>query len=129
MQPTVLVVDDEPALRAVTTRALEEDGFTVTTAADASDAWMKILEAEQPYDLIVVDAFMPGGGGTALVHRTRERLPSQRFLLITGRIDRDPSIGLPQDVPVLLKPFTPDGIVHAAFAALQSVGGISPVGP
>ena len=129
MQPTVLIVDDEPGLRKVIARALGEDGFVVATATDASDAWVKILEAEQPFDLIVVDAFMPGGGGTALVHRVRERVPNQRFLFITGRVDRDPSLGLPRDVPVLLKPFRPNGIVQAALSALQSAEGNSPVGP
>jgi DNA-binding NtrC family response regulator len=127
MQPTVLVVDDEPALRSVTARALSEDGFLVSTAANASEAWTTVRAATRPFDLIVVDAFMPGEGGIELLHRIRANDARQRFLLITGRLERESAVELPADVPVLLKPFTPDDIVKAALAALQNTNGDSPV--
>ncbi len=129
MRPTVLVVDDEPALRELMARSLVVEGFDVVTAADARDAWALIDRPGESFGLIIVDAFMPGGSGTALVHRTREHYPRQRFLLVTGRVDRDPAIGLPANVPVLLKPFTPCDIVQAARSAILLPVGTAAIEP
>jgi two-component system, OmpR family, phosphate regulon response regulator OmpR len=59
----ILVVDDDARLRGLLSRYLADQGFRVTTAADAADARDK-LRFVQP-DLMVLDVMMPGEGGLA----------------------------------------------------------------
>jgi two-component system, cell cycle sensor histidine kinase and response regulator CckA len=108
----VLVVDDEPVLRSMIARALDAEGFTVVLAADGMEAWGLIEEGNGPFDLLVVDMIMPRWDGTTLIRRVRAERPDQKVLLITGRADQGLHAALPQDIPIMLKPFTPDDLVR-----------------
>ena len=62
--PTILLVEDDPALRTLTTRALQENGYLVRPASAAPEMWLA-LEAG-PVDLILLDIMLPGTSGIDL---------------------------------------------------------------
>lgn len=80
--PTILVVDDEPAVRAFLRDLLVDDGARVTTARDGEEALAQIATRE--FDLVLVDLKMPGVGGTRVVERVRERWPDTAVIVLTG---------------------------------------------
>lgn len=105
---TVLLVEDERAIRQLLERALVKRGYTVLAATDGKDALAVADEAQDRFDLLVSDVIMPRMGGPELVRRLRERLPGLRALLMSGyTAEAVPDIGQ-LDVAFLGKPFTPD---------------------
>jgi len=84
---SVLVVDDEPALREVLSLRIEDWGYQVTTAADAHDA-ERLIE-ESPPDLVLSDVVLPGTSGVELLKRLKHRDDSLPVILITahGNVD------------------------------------------
>jgi CheY-like chemotaxis protein len=89
LNKTVLVVDDEPDVRAFLSAALMEAGFTVKTAEDGFEAMEKVKE--NPPDLISLDLVMPKQSG---VRFHRELLKNKRFshipiLIVTGHARDD----------------------------------------
>ncbi|WP_145004746.1 hybrid sensor histidine kinase/response regulator [Pseudomonas oryzihabitans] len=105
---TVLVVDDEPMVRALVDEALREHHIRTLEAADAATA-LRVLESDTPLDLLIADVGLPGGlSGCQLAALARERRPGLMTLLITGYADASlPGESLPPPgVSVLPKPFT-----------------------
>lgn len=82
--PSVLVVDDEPSVRAVFARRLAEAGCEVRTASGALQA----LEAlrQRPADVVVTDLLMPGLRGEILAEQLRVRFPAVRVVVVSGWI-------------------------------------------
>ncbi|MFP3867437.1 MAG: response regulator [Desulfobacteraceae bacterium] len=73
----ILVVDDDEKIRLLLSEELTEEGYQVLTAADAMEA-IKIIERNEPLDLVVLDIRMPGMTGVELLPRIigmREGLP------------------------------------------------------
>ncbi|MGC9456477.1 MAG: sigma-54-dependent transcriptional regulator [Halothiobacillaceae bacterium] len=66
----ILVVDDEPDIRELLTEVLEDEGYTLTSAADADQAEQRI--AERKPDLVLLDIWMPGRDGIALLRSWHE---------------------------------------------------------
>ncbi len=82
---TVLVVEDDPAVRPVVVEQLRQFGYTVLEAACAEEAERRL--AEHPgasVDLLLSDVVMPRVGGRELAERLRRRLPRLRVLLVSG---------------------------------------------
>jgi two-component system, OmpR family, phosphate regulon response regulator PhoB len=71
LQPTVLLVEDEPAQREVLTYNLQAEGFRTLTAPDGEAALLVI--AETPPDVIVLDWMMPHLSGIELCRRLKQR--------------------------------------------------------
>ena len=88
-QPHVLVVDDDPRLRALLQKFLARNGFMVTGARDAAHA-RRLLEGLE-FDLLVCDVMMPGEDGLALTASLRETMTTP-ILLLTARGDADDRI-------------------------------------
>jgi two-component system response regulator MtrA len=70
---SVLVVDDEHAIRALLGEGLREEGFAVTTARSAEDA-LRLVERDAP-DVVLLDLVLPGMGGLDLAHEIHARWP------------------------------------------------------
>jgi DNA-binding response OmpR family regulator len=70
-EPRVLVVDDEPAIRALVTKIVERAGFPADSARDGQEAIEKIEQAE--YSVLVIDLMMPNVDGYALIDYVRTR--------------------------------------------------------
>jgi len=82
---TILLVEDDPAVRATTHSALERLGYRVTSAASAREA-IELWQLAQPrVDLVITDLIMPGGAsGLQLVKRLRAREPRIKVIYVSG---------------------------------------------
>lgn len=96
-----LLVDDEELVRASTSYMLADLGFSVIEVASGEEA-MRLLDAGQPFDLLVTDHLMPGISGTDLARRVRTSRPDTAVLLVSGYAELE---GLDPDLPRLAKPF------------------------
>jgi two-component system cell cycle sensor histidine kinase/response regulator CckA len=79
---TILIVDDERAVRDLVAAALTRAGFAVRTAGSAEEALD--LEARHPVDLLVTDVILPELSGPELAERIRQRSPHTRVLFMSG---------------------------------------------
>ena len=84
---TVLVVDDEPAIRQIARRILEDGGYQITEAEGGLEA-IALLAQGHPLDLLMADLDMPGLGGDEMVRRIRATRPDLKVLYVTGHIDK-----------------------------------------
>jgi len=121
MMPSILVVEDEPAIQELLRVNLEDAGFAVRTAADAESALVQIKQALP--DLLLLDWMLPGQSGLALARglrgeaRTRE-LP---IIMVTARGDEaDRVAGLEAWVDdYVTKPFSPRELKARIKAVLR----------
>ncbi len=122
----VLVVDDDPRLRALLQRYLMEQGFRVSTAGNAADA-RRLLGAMQP-DLMVLDVTMPGETGLALTRALRQDGHGMPILLLTARGEPEDRIaGLEAGSDDYLgKPFEPRELLLRLRALLRRIGPPAP---
>jgi CheY-like chemotaxis protein len=112
----ILVVEDEPVVREVTTQILEGMGYRVVCAGDATEA-MAVVEAGEHLDMIVTDVGLPGINGVQLVEQVLRRRPGIKILFVTGYGQNGIIDGadLPAGAGLLNKPFntaTLGGKVH-----------------
>ena len=82
MSPELLFVDDDPTLRRVLSREIEDLGFTVHACASAEMA-LEQLDSWQ-LDLALLDLNLPGMDGLALMHELKRRLPNVPSIMLTG---------------------------------------------
>jgi CheY-like chemotaxis protein len=80
--PHILVVDDQPHVRAAMATALRANAFDVTGAEDAAAA-IKVFEATR-FDLAVVDIYMPSTDGIKLIKALRDRAPQLPIIAVSG---------------------------------------------
>jgi CheY-like chemotaxis protein len=80
---TVLLVEDEEAVRTVTKHVLERHGYAVIEVAHADDA-LTYTEGARQVDLLLTDIVMPGMGGRALAAQFTARRPGTRVLFMSG---------------------------------------------
>ena len=121
MMPSILVVEDEPAIQELLRVNLEDAGFAVRTAADAESALVQIKQALP--DLLLLDWMLPGQSGLALARglrgeaRTRE-LP---IIMVTARGDESDRVaGLEAWVDdYVTKPFSPRELKARIKAVLR----------
>lgn len=117
---TILLVEDEQALRALSRRALEQAGYSVLEAANGEEA-LERSEAElQSVDLVVSDLAMPRMSGYELIHRLRERVPRIRVLYVSGFLHGVEQHGNGQD-HYLPKPFTPSILLRVVREVLDPI--------
>ena len=98
--PTILVVDDEPQVRRLATRALEHEGYHVIQATDGLEA-LGLFTDEAGIDLLVTDVRMPHTDGIVLAAALRRRYPHVPVLFMSGF----PRGTEPAPEPFLAKPF------------------------
>ncbi len=82
MNPLILHIDDEPAIREVLQAALEDAGYAVVGAADALEA-AKLLAGREPA-LLIADMQLTDRDGLAVIRDHRARLPQLKTILLTG---------------------------------------------
>ena len=105
---TVLLVEDEDAVRLFGARALRNKGYRVLEANDGEHALDVINEFGDPIDLILTDVMMPGMDGHTLVRLILEELPNIKVILMSGYAeDAIPGeISEDQSINFLPKPFS-----------------------
>jgi CheY-like chemotaxis protein len=113
----ILVVDDEPQVRAILVRTLRADGHDVVEAVDGRSAIACFEEVGGAIDLLVTDLVMPGVGGRELVRELTLRSPGLPVVWVSGH---PREVGLPEASSeyFLQKPVAPDLLVDTVRQAL-----------
>jgi len=119
---TVLLVDDDEALRRQCERALEAAGYTVLKAGDGEEALRLLADAEHLPRLVITDIHMPGMDGITLAYRLRDEHPGMRLLFISaeGPDAVEGELLLDAGTSFLQKPFDADTLLQEVDVLLQS---------
>ena len=118
MPSRVLVVDDEPVVREILTRALRLAGYEVVAMNDGRAGVDAATSAEVPYDLVVSNNCLPGQSGAEMVARVRNRFSDMPVLHLDD-LSRPHHPPLPEDVPNLSKPFGIDRLLAEVAPLLK----------
>ena len=107
-QETLLIVEDEPAVRHLVASALRHDGYRLLLAGSAEEA-LELSDAHDgPIDLLLTDAMMPGQTGMELASLLAARRPGIPVIIMSGYTEDTLDVpGLKKPVVLLQKPFTP----------------------
>jgi two-component system, cell cycle sensor histidine kinase and response regulator CckA len=110
---TILIVEDEPSLRALAVEVLEDGGYRVLEAEDGAAALEVARVHQGPIDLVISDVIMPRMGGPALAKQLAVDRPQAKVLFVSGyTADTMAREGvLEEGVLLLLKPFTPAALL------------------
>ena len=118
---TILVVEDDEDVLAVTAESLKDLGYQVVTAANTARA-LEILSGDQPIDLLFSDVIIPGGtNGAQLAARARRVRPELKVLLTSGYTAAALSLehGLPDNLNVVGKPYQRDELARKLRLAIN----------
>jgi CheY-like chemotaxis protein len=110
---TLLVVENEAAIKTLVQMALERHGYVVLTAESGSEALRLAADHHGPIDLLITDVVMPDLRGPELARRLIEQRPMLATLFMSGYMDdalgEEPSsFGVPVDF--IQKPFSPSAL-------------------
>ena len=124
---TVLVVEDDDAVRRVTARALKSFGYAVQEAADGPAALHAAETMDPTPDVVVTDVVMPAMSGLELRDRLRHELPEVPVVFVSGyswsALEEE---GIdPGSVAILPKPFSPTQLAEAVASAIARGSQIS----
>jgi CheY-like chemotaxis protein len=119
---TVLLVEDEDAVRTVVGRMLQRQGYRVHEAASAAEALRFTAATREHVDLVLTDVVMPEQSGRALAEQLVALRPMCRVLYMSGYTDDEMlKRGLMERGATLLqKPFTPAQLASAVRVALDA---------
>ncbi len=122
---TVLVVEDEPALRALVGRILKAAGYKIIEAGSATQAREALEAASASPDLLLADVVLRGSeGGRALAGELQERFPGMGVIFMSG-YSKDSMVHsgrLGQDMELLEKPFTAEAMLQRVREVLSNAG-------
>jgi CheY-like chemotaxis protein len=119
---TVLIAEDERALRRLSATVLGQAGYRTLEASDGQQALDMFTVHARNIVMVVTDVVMPRMGGIELANRLRKTHPDLPILFVTGYVEQsDALIESAGGNQVLLKPFSPDALLRAVSAALQGV--------
>ena len=106
---TVLIVEDDPAVRVLVSTVLSELGYAFVEAGDAAAA-LPVLDSGQRIDLMISDVGLPGMNGRQLAEIGRQHRPGLKVLFITGYAEHAAVRGgfLDPGMQMITKPFTFD---------------------
>jgi CheY-like chemotaxis protein len=116
---TVLVVEDDPAVREITARILRRSHYLVIEAASGPEALT--LAADHPFDLLLTDLVMPEVSGSELAHRIHQMHPEVAVLFMSG-YSQDvlaPHGALDADAPLIQKPFAAEELLKNVHALIS----------
>jgi CheY-like chemotaxis protein len=116
LEGKILLVEDEPAVRALFAQALRQAGYAVLEACNGADALNVFERAERKVDLLLTDIRMPYIDGAQLASRLVELKPELRLLYISGY---PPQGELGPNATLLQKPFVRADLLGAVKGALD----------
>jgi two-component system, cell cycle sensor histidine kinase and response regulator CckA len=118
---TMLLVEDEFAVRSLVVRILSREGYTVVTAADGDEALRVCLDETQNFDLVLTDVVLPGMQGRELAERLLASHPHLKVLYMSGytRNAIAHSGRLDEGINFLEKPFTAEALVRKVREVLD----------
>jgi CheY-like chemotaxis protein len=115
---TILLVDDDAAVREVTAAMLRELGYAVIEAGSGGAA-LDVLESRPQIDLMLVDFAMPGMNGAEVARHVGMKRPALPVLFVTGFADRTALAGV-GEARIIGKPFVRDELGEKVRAALAA---------
>jgi CheY-like chemotaxis protein len=117
---TILLVEDEAAVRTLAKKVLSHKGYRVFEAADGAIALRVAAAHVGEIDLVLTDVAMPNLGGRGMVEELRELSPGIRILFMSGypREEIFPEKGSASRIPYLQKPFTSEMLFSEVRSAL-----------
>jgi signal transduction histidine kinase len=131
-EETILLVEDDPAIRALWRQTLQDLGYTVLTANDGASAVALAQGRANRVQLFVIDADLPRKNGWEVAREIAKLEPDLPIVLVSGHGEHALSslAGVPRELPVLRKPFPPSTLArkvrelldHALKAHVQPTG-------
>ena len=123
---TILIVDDEPAVRLMCETILSHHAYRVISASDGEDAIHSLCgRPELAIDLAVVDVIMPVMSGPELAIELQRLRPGLRILFVTGYPDESARLIDPHQA-VLRKPFTSEALISKIRELLDGPTSLAP---
>ena len=118
---TVLVVDDEEAVRRLASRMLTWSGYQALEARHGREALATIEQHAGPIHLVLTDIKMPGMNGRELGREIEQRWPDKRILYMSGFASEVFQGGLLEaGAPFLAKPFTQEDLTGKVRGLLEA---------
>jgi two-component system, OmpR family, response regulator len=116
--PTILLVEDDPALRTLTARALQENGYAVRPAGGAPEMWQALERG--PVDLVLLDIMLPGTSGIDLCRALRQKSDVPIIFISARGAETDRVVGLELGADdYIAKPFGTRELVARVRAVLR----------
>jgi CheY-like chemotaxis protein len=84
---SILVVEDDGLVRAATVLVLQHAGFVVEQAGDGNSALALIRDLRRSFDLLCIDAVMPGASTAEVIETTRSLRPATRIVVCSGYVE------------------------------------------
>lgn len=119
---TILLVEDDPAVRAVARRALTRFGYSVLSAEGGEEALSIVREHEGTIHMLLTDIMMPGMNGVEVATAVTALRPRIRVFFMSGYADQDlVRQGLLEpETHFLQKPFTPQELAERVRTILDN---------
>jgi CheY-like chemotaxis protein len=123
-QPSVLMVEDDPAVRRLMETVLMKTGFNVLSAGNGRTALEVCQQAPYPFDLLIADLGLPGLNGYDLAQRLKPEFPKMAILYTSGYLEGNliECCKIDPNSQFLPKPFSPADLKASAHAALIGSG-------
>ncbi|HEY0624937.1 response regulator transcription factor [Sphingomonas sp.] len=116
--PVILLVEDDPALRTLTARALQQNGYQARPAASAPEMWVAFDAG--PIDLVLLDVMLPGTNGLDLCRQLRQRSEVPIIFISAKGTETDRVVGLELGADdYLAKPFSTRELIARVRAVLR----------
>lgn len=116
--PIILLVEDDPALRTLTARAVQQNGYQVRPAASAPEMWVAFDAG--PIDLVLLDVMLPGTNGLDLCRQLRQRSDVPIIFISAKGSETDRVVGLELGADdYLAKPFSTRELIARVRAVLR----------
>jgi DNA-binding NtrC family response regulator len=119
----VLVIDDEPAITSLVATVLREDGWEVTEASSAEQAFERVREND--WAAVFCDVQLGGADGFSVLRRFKTELPATKVVLMTGHGTAEGALDATSfgAYDYLLKPFGPDELLSLSQALREQMHG------
>ena len=119
--PVIVLVEDDPSLRTLTTRALHENGYGVRSCATGAEMWVALQAG--PADLVILDVMLPGTSGIDLCRAIRRDSEVPIIFISARGSETDRVVGLELGADdYLAKPFGTRELVARVRAVLRRGG-------
>jgi PAS domain S-box-containing protein len=121
---SILVVEDEPAVRELTVLILRERGYAVQESGNAFEA-LELIRKHHAFDLVLTDVIMPQMSGKSLCDQIKAQLPHTKVLLMSGYTDDALAHHgvLDEGLSFLEKPFSPAQLTRKVREVLDATNG------
>jgi PAS domain S-box-containing protein len=121
---SILVVEDEPAVRELAVLILRERGYHVQESGNAFEA-LELIRKSMAFDLVLTDVIMPQMSGKALCDQIKSQIPDTKVLLMSGYTDDALAHHgvLDEGLSFLEKPFSPLQLTRKVREVLDAING------